>query len=191
MMKKLLGVSMLVSVLAALGFVAFSPVNASEDSKMKGHMNRMNCPMKGHRARKAKKGCSGMQKMMKHHGHGEHFKKCRSRADALLEDLKAARKAIKQDRTKEASKKLDKVIGQMERCQKMMMKHSSKAMGKPVNTRCPITGKKVDPEDIQGNRTRKYQGKTVGFCCQGCPQQWDNLSDEEKAKKLQEAKQEE
>lgn len=35
---------------------------------------------------------------------------------------------------------------------------------KPVNTLCPLTDEKVDP-DVQ---TVQYKGKTVGFCCADC-----------------------
>jgi len=31
-----------------------------------------------------------------------------------------------------------------------------------------------------------YMGSKVGFCCAGCPEQWDKLSPEEKAKKFAE-----
>jgi len=50
----------------------------------------------------------------------------------------------------------------------------------PVNTVCPIMGGEVTPE---GGWTLR-QGKTVGFCCEGCNPKWEKLSDEEKAKKL-------
>jgi YHS domain-containing protein len=35
---------------------------------------------------------------------------------------------------------------------------------KPVNTTCPVTDEKIDP-DVQ---TVQYKGKTVGFCCPDC-----------------------
>ncbi|MFP4107340.1 MAG: efflux RND transporter periplasmic adaptor subunit, partial [Phycisphaerae bacterium] len=54
----------------------------------------------------------------------------------------------------------------------------------PVNTTCPIMGGKVANKDIDPDLTRTFDGKTVGFCCAGCPQQWDELSDAEKREKL-------
>lgn len=48
-----------------------------------------------------------------------------------------------------------------------------------ANAKCPIMGGKPKAE-----LTAEYEGKTIGFCCDGCPQKWDALSDEEKAEKL-------
>jgi hypothetical protein len=53
-----------------------------------------------------------------------------------------------------------------------------------VNAACPIMGTEIDPDDVPENLTREFRGKTVGFCCSGCPAAWDKLSDEEKEKKL-------
>ena len=39
---------------------------------------------------------------------------------------------------------------------------------KPVNDKCPVSGKDVDPAN-----TLAYKGKTVGFCCDKCPKQWE------------------
>jgi YHS domain-containing protein len=35
---------------------------------------------------------------------------------------------------------------------------------KPVNTTCPVTDEKVDPDVA----TTTYKGKTIGFCCPDC-----------------------
>ena len=51
-----------------------------------------------------------------------------------------------------------------------------------ANTKCPIMGGKPNPE-----LTAEFGGKTVGFCCDGCPQKWTALSDEEKTAKLAKA----
>ena len=51
-----------------------------------------------------------------------------------------------------------------------------------VNTRCPMMPARSVPADTE--LTRTFQGKTVGFCCAGCPAEWDALSDEEKEAKL-------
>ena len=56
------------------------------------------------------------------------------------------------------------------------------ADGGVVNSKCPIMpARDVSPDT---NLTREFKGKTVGFCCAGCPAEWDALSDEEKAAKL-------
>ena len=53
----------------------------------------------------------------------------------------------------------------------------------PANSKCPITGKAVD-----NTKTVAYKGKTVGFCCGGCPDKWAKLSDADKDAKLAAAK---
>ena len=53
-----------------------------------------------------------------------------------------------------------------------------------VNTICPIMGNEVDPDAA----TVEFKGQTVGFCCEGCDEKWNKLSDEEKEQELAEAK---
>ncbi|MCA9036518.1 MAG: hypothetical protein KDA89_01485 [Planctomycetaceae bacterium] len=48
-----------------------------------------------------------------------------------------------------------------------------------ANAKCPIMGGKPKSE-----LTAEYDGQTIGFCCEGCPEKWAALSDEEKAEKL-------
>ena len=48
-----------------------------------------------------------------------------------------------------------------------------------ANARCPIMGGKPN-----AGLTAQYDGKTIGFCCDGCQQKWAALSDEEKAEKF-------
>lgn len=49
-----------------------------------------------------------------------------------------------------------------------------------VNARCPIMGGKV----TEDGGTVQWDGKTIGFCCDGCDEKWLALSEEEKAEKL-------
>ena len=49
-----------------------------------------------------------------------------------------------------------------------------------VNEYCPVMGGKVTPE----GGTVKWDGMTIGFCCDGCDEKWQALSDEEKSEKL-------
>lgn len=49
-----------------------------------------------------------------------------------------------------------------------------------VNEHCPIMGGEVTPE----GGTTEWKGQTIGFCCDGCEEKWDALSDEEKGEKL-------
>ncbi len=48
-----------------------------------------------------------------------------------------------------------------------------------ANTKCPIMG--GTPTD---ELTTEYAGKTIGFCCDGCPQKWATLSEQEQAEKF-------
>ena len=56
----------------------------------------------------------------------------------------------------------------------------SPAIATVVNTICPIMGHEVTDD---GGRA-EFDGKTVGFCCPGCIDKWEALSDEEKTAKL-------
>jgi hypothetical protein len=57
-----------------------------------------------------------------------------------------------------------------------------------VNTRCPILGTAISPANVPESLTRIYKGQKVAFCCDGCPQAWDKLTDAEKDAKLKAAK---
>ena len=48
-----------------------------------------------------------------------------------------------------------------------------------ANFKCPIMGGKPKAE-----LTTQYESRTIGFCCDGCPEKWAALSDEEKAEKF-------
>ena len=56
-----------------------------------------------------------------------------------------------------------------------------------ANAKCPIMGSKINPDNVTANLVREYKGKKIAFCCDGCPQQWDKLSDEQKEAKLKAA----
>ena len=55
---------------------------------------------------------------------------------------------------------------------------------KYVNEYCPIMGGPIDPETVTPELSRQYDGKLIAFCCPGCPEQWDKLTDAEKKVKL-------
>lgn len=52
-----------------------------------------------------------------------------------------------------------------------------------ANAFCPMKGLKVDPALV-----REFEGRKVLFCCRGCPEAWDKLSDEEKRTRLDRAR---
>jgi hypothetical protein len=53
-----------------------------------------------------------------------------------------------------------------------------------VNVRCPIMKGEIDPAKVTDATTRVFNGQKVAFCCAGCPEKWDKLSDKEKQAKL-------
>jgi hypothetical protein len=53
-----------------------------------------------------------------------------------------------------------------------------------INAKCPMIGGKVDMDKTSEKMTRMYKGIKIGFCCAGCPEAWDKLSDKEKSGRL-------
>jgi len=53
-----------------------------------------------------------------------------------------------------------------------------------INTTCPIMGNRIRPGAVTPDLIREYEGKKVAFCCGGCPEKWDKLSEAEKARAL-------
>jgi hypothetical protein len=56
-----------------------------------------------------------------------------------------------------------------------------------VNVKCPIQGTPINPDKVTDQLIREYKGQKIAFCCAGCPQAWDKLTDFEKEAKLAEA----
>jgi hypothetical protein len=53
-----------------------------------------------------------------------------------------------------------------------------------LNDRCPIQGTRIDPDKVPAELTRVYGQGRMAFCCAGCPDQWDRLTEVQKAAKL-------
>ena len=53
-----------------------------------------------------------------------------------------------------------------------------------VNAKCPIMGSVIKPEKVTADLIKEFKGQKVAFCCAGCPDKWDAMSDEDKAAKL-------
>ena len=53
-----------------------------------------------------------------------------------------------------------------------------------VNAKCPIMDNAIDSEAVAVALVRDFKGEKVGFCCAGCPEKWDALSDVDKIAKL-------
>lgn len=101
---------------------------------------------------------------------------------SIGEAVKAIESGDKRTELIELSKALDKLVT------------VHKALGvyiKPEyanNLRCPVMGSPIQPDNVDENLTREYNGRRVAFCCPGCPAQWDNLTDNQKQAKLPGAK---
>ena len=106
---------------------------------------------------------------------------CVKKLDQAIKAIDAATKAVEAGHKATALAELKKAREVIAACRKIL---SEMGKGRFVNVRCPILGTKLEPEKVPQNLTRMYMGKKVGFCCAGCPQQWDKLSSEEKASKL-------
>ena len=53
-----------------------------------------------------------------------------------------------------------------------------------ANAKCPIMGSPIDPATVPANLVKDFNGQKIAFCCAGCPEAWDKLSDAEKTAKL-------
>jgi hypothetical protein len=58
---------------------------------------------------------------------------------------------------------------------------------KYANEYCPIMGGPIDPTLVPQTLAREYKGKMVAFCCPGCPEKWDKLTDAQKDQALAKA----
>lgn len=53
-----------------------------------------------------------------------------------------------------------------------------------VNAKCPIMGGDISAPDLTAELVKDWNGQKVGFCCPPCLEEWDELSDEQKAERL-------
>jgi hypothetical protein len=49
-----------------------------------------------------------------------------------------------------------------------------------ANAKCPMMGGEVDPE----GEFSMWSGKKIGYCCDGCKEEFEKLNDDEKAAQL-------
>lgn len=100
---------------------------------------------------------------------------------ALTALLEKAAAAVKAGNEKEALAHLQTAQSMLE-----MVKVAVGKTVKPafVNTKCPMMGGTIQPEKVTPALTREFNGQKVAFCCGGCPDMWDNLSDAQKQAKL-------
>ncbi len=99
--------------------------------------------------------------------------------DAALKSIDAAIKAVEAGHKEMALASLKEARGHV-----AASRQAKSKADQIVNARCPILGTKLVPDKVPANLTREYQGKKVGFCCAGCPEAWDKLSESEKLQKF-------
>ncbi len=108
---------------------------------------------------------------------------------SALDSLDSARAALKDDDAENASEEIDAAIERLEGVKEKVAEHCpAKADARPVNTKCPMMGSDIEPDEVSDDLKLTFQGETVGFCCPPCLGAWENLSDEEKAEKLGKAR---
>ncbi|NIA20398.1 MAG: hypothetical protein GWP05_00155 [Anaerolineaceae bacterium] len=158
MTKRTLGLAGVgVGIVSIVGLLSI-PLSAEEMHKGSGeHKEAAPAP--------ASKGHDSMQKM--------HM----MRMGEVLGAIDKATKAVEAGDKTTALAELKKVRQLVVACRQAMSQRL-------VNAFCPIMGDKLDLNKVTAKRTRMFEGKRVGFCCNNCPAAWDKLSAEEKAKKL-------
>ncbi len=57
-----------------------------------------------------------------------------------------------------------------------------------ANAVCPIMGAKINPANVPASLIREFKGQPVAFCCAGCPDRWDKLSNVQKRDLLMKTK---
>ena len=110
----------------------------------------------------------------------------RKHAPAALEAIKAAEKTLESGDTEAAKTHLAKARKLVAALQPPTKPNKAEAVV-AVNAVCPIMGAKIKPADVPTKLVRMHRGNKVGFCCAGCPAEWDKLTDEQKDEKFAQA----
>ena len=80
------------------------------------------------------------------------------------------------------------VLAELNKARQMLMAidESLATYVKPkfANDRCPVMGTPINPDKVAENLIRDYRAQKIAFCCAGCPEQWDRLTDSQKQAKL-------
>ncbi len=124
-----------------------------------------------------------------------------AKLQGLLAQIEHAEKAVKNGNQEKALAHLADARKAVKQVAHHMMHHGTKAENAQAkhaakespearfaNSKCPIMGKRINPEKVKPALVRQFDGKQVAFCCGGCPRRWDKLSQEEKARKLAQSK---
>jgi len=103
-----------------------------------------------------------------------------ARLAGTLKAIDAAAEAVKAGKKDEALARLAEARKTVSEMHAGLAAHAKPVKGIAANVRCPIMGGKLNWPKITAKLTREYNGKTVGFCCGGCPARWDKLTDKQK-----------
>lgn len=102
----------------------------------------------------------------------------------LSQALDEAIRLLQAGKQQDALAQLQKARQSLEAIKTTLAAHVKPAF---ANTRCPIMGSPIHPDRVTKALTREYQGKQIAFCCGGCPNQWDKLTDAQKQQKFSQA----
>lgn len=172
------GLSVL-TVLAAAGPTVFAGNHKASDHQCESEDCKACAASKekGHQCKGEDcKACAAAKSDHEHHAarHAELLK-------SAMTKISEARKAVESGERDAALKALAAAESTLKDLHSKAVAESRPAI---VNSRCPIMGNKIDPDEVPANLYRRFDGQGVGFCCAGCPSAWDKLSDEKKAEKL-------
>ncbi len=103
--------------------------------------------------------------------------------DSAIKTIDQAIAAVENGHKDAALAALKQAKATLQECQEHCLAQAGGA-GSYANTNCPTMGGKIDPAKVTPALTRTFNGKTIAFCCGGCPGAWDKLSDQEKQAKL-------
>jgi hypothetical protein len=116
-----------------------------------------------------------------------------AKEDASLQTIYSQRLPALQETVKRAIQHLEaghhqEALNEMRQVQSALVALQH-ALGQQVgprflNDRCPIQGARIDPDKVPAALTRVYGQGQVAFCCAGCPDQWDRLTEAQKAAQL-------
>jgi hypothetical protein len=98
-----------------------------------------------------------------------------------LKSVASITKAIESGDKETALKELAHLQAMLEQIQAIINKQVNSSF---ANTKCPIMGQPLDPKQVPDHLIRAYKGQKIGFCCAGCPEKWDGLSEAQKEAKL-------
>ncbi len=135
-----------------------------------------------------KMGKRDMKKKMKKHSEGRvlTLEKIHTKHLPMISgSIEKAIKAIEAGNKKTALAELHKAQKMLTAIKKGIAKH---VKPKFVNSKCPIWGTPIKPDEVTKDLIREYKSQKVAFCCANCLPAWDKLTDAEKNEKLTKVK---